>query len=71
MGRFAILAGFTLLGFAIGFIAYLVSPTLIDFLAYALPQLFSDPRIAGAFLSGIAGALIMDVTIILWSYLSK
>jgi hypothetical protein len=71
MGRFAILAGFTLLGFAIGFIAYLVSPTLIDFLAYALPQLFSDPRVAGAFLSGIAGALIMDVTIILWSYLSK
>jgi hypothetical protein len=71
MGRFAILAGFTLLGFAIGFIAYLVSPTLIDFLAYVLPQLFSDPRVAGAFLSGIAGALIMDVTIILWSYLSK
>jgi len=71
MGRFAILAGFTLLGFAMGFIAYLVSPTLIDFLAYALPQLFSDPRVAGAFLSGIAGALIMDVTIILWSYLSK
>jgi|YelNatPaOPRAMG01_1025707.scaffolds.fasta_scaffold23017_3 hypothetical protein len=71
MGRFAILAGFTLLGFAIGFIAYLVSPTLIDFLAKALPQLFSDPRVAGAFLSGIAGAIIMDVTIILWSYLSK
>lgn len=71
MGRFAILTGFTLLGFAIGFIAYLVSPGLIAFLASALPALFSDERIAGAFLSGIAGALIMDVTIILWSYLSK
>jgi hypothetical protein len=27
--------------------------------------------VAGAFLAGLAGAIIMDITIVLWSYLSK
>jgi hypothetical protein len=71
MGRIAILTGFSLLGFAVGFIAYLLAPDVIQFLVKALPMIFSNEAIAGAFLSGLAGAIIMDITIILWSYLSK
>jgi hypothetical protein len=71
MGRIAIVTGFSLLGFAVGFIAYLLAPGIVQFLMDALPMLFSSKEIAGAFLSGLAGAIIMNISIILWSYLSK
>jgi len=71
MGRIAIITGFSLLGFAVGFIAYLIAPSIVSFLVHALPMIFISEAMAGAFLSGLAGAIIMDVSIILWSYLSK
>ncbi|MGQ9780856.1 MAG: hypothetical protein ACUVQ8_01185 [Nitrososphaeria archaeon] len=71
MGRIAILTGFSLLGFAVGFIAYLIAPGIVNFLVDALPAIFSSKEVAGAFLSGLAGAIIMDISIILWSYMSK
>jgi hypothetical protein len=71
MGRIAIITGFSLLGFAVGFIAYLIAPSIISFLMSVLPSLFVSQEVAGAFLSGLAGAIIMDISIILWSYLSK
>ncbi|MGD0331134.1 MAG: hypothetical protein ABSB40_11965 [Nitrososphaeria archaeon] len=71
MGRITILTGFALLGFALGFIAYLVAPTIVKFLMSILPSIFISQVVAGAFLAGLAGAIIMDITIILWSYLSK
>ena len=71
MGKIAIITGFSLLGFAVGFIAYLIAPSIVSFLMAALPSFFSSQEVAGAFLSGLAGAIIMDISIILWSYLSK
>jgi len=71
MGRIAIITGFSLLGFAVGFIAYLIAPSIVSFLVAALPMIFISDQMAGAFLSGLAGAIIMNISIILWSYLSK
>lgn len=71
MGRKTILAGFWLLGFSIGFIGYLIYPGLVDFLMHALPSLFTDKVVVGAFLSGIAGSIITTVSVVLWSYLSR
>ena len=70
MGRITILTGFALLGFAIGFIIYLISPDIVNFLVQVLPSIFTK-EMAGAFISGLAGAIIMVVSVILWSYLSK
>lgn len=71
MGRKAILTGFWLVGFAIGFFGYLVYPNVADFLMAVLPTLFASRQIVGAFLSGIAGSIITTVTLIMWSYLSR
>ncbi len=71
MGRITIITGFSLLGFAVGFIAFLVAPSIVSFLMSILPSIFVSQEVAGAFLAGLAGAIIMDITIVLWSYLSK
>ncbi|MEM4298279.1 MAG: hypothetical protein QW815_07925 [Nitrososphaerota archaeon] len=71
MGGKSIILGIWLIGFAIGFFAYLAYPLLADVLVYWLPQIFSDIRLVGAFLSGIAGSIITTVSVILWSHFSR
>lgn len=67
----SLIFGIWLIGFAIGFFAYLAYPLVASFLLYWLPQIFSDMRLVGAFLSGIAGSIITTVSVILWSHFSR
>lgn len=71
MGRKLVITAFWLLGFSLGFFGYLVYPTVAATLSALLPALFSDRRVVGAFLAGVAGSIITTITVILWSYLSR
>ncbi len=67
MGRKLVLLGFWLLGYALGFFAWLVrAPVLSFFMSLGLSQ-----ETAGALITGFAGSTVMLVAIILWSYLSS
>ena len=68
MGRKAILFGFWLLGYALGFFAWLVRAPVINWI-----MTFGgfNADLASALLTGFAGSLVMLVGIILWSYLSS
>jgi hypothetical protein len=67
MGRKAVLIGFWLLGYALGFFAWLASPPIFAWVRTI--GLSSD--MAGALITGFAGSLMMLVGVILWSYLSS
>ena len=67
MGRKAVLFGFWLLGYALGFFAWLVRAPVINWI---MSLGFSD-EVAGALVTGFAGSLMMLVGVILWSYLSS
>ncbi|MBI3858955.1 MAG: hypothetical protein HY296_01750 [Thaumarchaeota archaeon] len=67
MGRKTILIGFWLLGYALGFFAWLVrAPVYTFFMSLGLSQ-----EAAGALITGFAGSTVMLVAVILWSYLSS
>ncbi len=67
MGRKTILFGFWLLGYALGFFAWLVrAPVMTFFLSLGL-----SPDAAGALVTGFAGSTVMLVAVFLWSYLSS
>ncbi len=67
MGRKIILIGFWLLGYALGFFAWLVRTPVINF--FTGLGLSSDA--ASALITGFAGSIVMLVGVILWSYLSS
>ncbi len=67
MGRKAVLLGFWLLGYALGFFAWLVRKPVFDFITSF--GLSSDA--AGALVTGFAGSVVMLVGIFLWSYMSS
>jgi len=67
MGRKAILIGFWLLGYALGFFAWFASPSLIS----AVESIGLSADLAGALLTGLAGSIMMLVGVFLWSYLSS
>jgi len=67
MGRKLVLVGFWLLGYALGFFAWLVRAPVIAFIENF--GLSSD--VAGALITGFAGSLMMLVGVIMWSYLSS
>jgi hypothetical protein len=67
MGRKAVLFGFWLLGYALGFFAWLVREPVVSFIENF--GLSSDA--AGALITGFAGSVMMLVGIFLWSYLSS
>lgn len=67
MGRKAILFGFWLLGYALGFFAWLVRAPVITWIM----TLGLSADLAGALITGFAGSLMMLVGVILWSYLSS
>jgi hypothetical protein len=67
MGRKAVLFGFWLLGYALGFFAWLVRAPVINFIM----SLGLSEEVAGALITGLAGSIMMLVGVILWSYLSS
>jgi hypothetical protein len=67
MGRKAVLFGFWLLGYALGFFAWLVRAPVISFIM----SLGLSEEVAGALITGLAGSIMMLVGVILWSYLSS
>jgi hypothetical protein len=66
MGRKAVLVGFWLLGYALGFFAWLVRAPVINW----VQTLGVSADVAGALITGLAGSIVMLVGVILWSYLS-
>lgn len=67
MGRKAVLFGFWLLGYFLGFFAWLVRVPVIQW----VQNLGVSADIAGALITGLAGSIVMLVGVILWSYLSS
>lgn len=67
MGRKAVLIGFWLLGYALGFFAWLVRAPVINWIT----NLGVSADVAGALITGLAGSVVMLVGVILWSYLSN
>jgi hypothetical protein len=59
--------GFWLIGYALGFVAWLVAPSVIN--SFQGIGLSSD--MAGAFVTGLAGSMLMLVGVIAWGYLSS
>ena len=67
MGRKLVLFGFWLLGYFLGFFAWLVRDPVIN----ALEHIGLSSDAAGALITGFAGSLVMLVGVIMWSYLSS
>jgi hypothetical protein len=67
MGRKAVLVGFWLLGYALGFFAWLVRAPIIN----GIMHLGVSADVAGALITGLAGSIVMLVGVTLWSYLSS
>ncbi len=67
MGRKLVLFGFWLLGYALGFFAWLVRAPVI---AWIMTLGFS-PDVAGAMITGLASSIVMLVAVLLWSFMSK
>jgi hypothetical protein len=66
MGRKLVLFGFWLLGYALGFFAWIVRAPVISWIM----TLGVSEEVAGAMITGFAGSIVMLVGVILWSYLS-
>ena len=71
MGRAGALIGFWLLGYALGFIGYLLSPAVAAWLMAWLPQIFVSETIVGAFLAGLGSSIITTVVVLVWAKLSR
>ena len=67
MGRRTVLIGFWLLGYALGFFAWLVRAPVMNFVM----SLGLSADAASALITGFAGSIVMLVGVILWSYLSS
>jgi hypothetical protein len=67
MGRKLVLFGFWLLGYALGFFAWLVRLPVMNF----FENIGLSADAAGALITGFAGSLVMLVGVIMWSYLSS
>jgi hypothetical protein len=67
MGRKAVLFGFWILGYALGFFAWLVRAPVINWVM----NFGLSADMAGALITGFAGSLVMLVGVIVWSYLSS
>ena len=62
-----VLFGFWLLGYALGFAAWVVRAPVINW----IETLGVSQELAGAMITGFAGSLFMLIGVFLWSYLSK
>lgn len=62
-----VLFGFWLLGYALGFFAWLVRTPVISWIM----TLGISADMAGAMITGLASSIMMLVGVVLWSYLSR
>jgi hypothetical protein len=67
MGRKIVLFGFWLLGYALGFFAWLVRTPVISWIM----TLGISADMAGAMITGLASSIMMLVGVLLWSFLSR
>ncbi len=67
MGRKLVLFGFWLVGYTLGFFAWLVRAPVINWIM----TLGISADVAGAMIMGFASSIVMLVGVILWSYLSR
>ena len=67
MGRKTVLIGFWLIGYALGFFAWLIRAPVIQF----IENLGLSANLAGALLTGLAGSIMMLVGVFLWSFMSS
>jgi len=65
MGRKTVLFGFWLLGYILGFLAWVLRKPLVDLVA----RLGVNQDIASAVLAGVAGGFLMVVSVLVWSAL--
>jgi hypothetical protein len=67
MGRFAALFIFSAIGFTIGFLGYLASPTVYNWLSNAVPNVVLNQVFIGAIATGVAGSIASATLINRWS----
>jgi len=67
MGRFAALFIFSAIGFSIGFLGYLASPTMNSWLSNSVPSLALNEVFIGAIVAGIVGSIASMTLVIRWS----
>jgi hypothetical protein len=67
MGRKIVLFGFWLLGYTLGFVAWMVRTPVIGWIM----TLGISADVAGAMITGFASSIMMLVGVMLWSFLSK
>lgn len=67
MGRKIVLLGFWLLGYSLGFFAWLVRTPIIS----TIMNLGISSDVAGAMITGFASSIMMLVGVLLWSFLSR
>jgi hypothetical protein len=58
--------GFWILGFGIGFAAYLLLPNIAQWFAAIMPN-FLNQAVIGALIAGIIGSAVSTFTIITWA----
>jgi nitrate reductase gamma subunit len=63
MSRLTVLFGFALFGYVLGFLAFLIGPSVADVIA----RIGIDQNIVAAILAGIAGGFLMVITVLVWS----
>lgn len=66
MSRGLVIFVFWVMGFSIGFAAYLVLPDIAEWFGEAMPEVI-DHRTAGALVAGIVGSAISTLTIVRWA----
>ena len=66
MSRGTVIFGFWLLGYALGFIAYIGRTPIIAAVDYIIGSANAD--LVGAMVSGLAGSILMLVALFLWSH---
>jgi hypothetical protein len=57
---------FWLVGFGIGFVAYLSLPSVSQWLTGAMPN-FMNQAVIGALITGIVGSVVTTFTVIIWA----
>ena len=57
---------FWLVGFGIGFVAYLWLPSIAQWFAGAMPN-FLNQAVIGALITGIVGSAVSTFTVIMWA----
>ncbi len=67
MGRKAVLFGFWLLGYSLGFFAWIIRAPVLQWI---MTLGFSE-EVAGALITGFAGSILMLVSVVLWSYFTS